>query len=519
LRRDDLTVVVRADASITIGSGHVMRCLTLAEALQEKGAEVHFVCREHEGHLGALIQERGFRVTLLPVSNTGPPETSSDYVDVDAYAAWIGALWETDAEQTRTAIGATREQTAWLVVDHYGLDRRWENALRPVAGRIMAIDDLANRPHDCDLLLDQNLVAGIESRYSDKVPERCELLLGPAYALLQPIYARMHDRAIPRTGWVRRILISFGGADGRNVTGRALTAFMALNRADIEVDVVLDADSPDASAIRAQVAGRSNIHLHSNLPSLAELMARADLAIGASGATAWERCCTGLPSIVITLAENQRPIAEKLHELGVVRWLGDEDQVDDRNIAAALSDILANPVPPDRSEQCRRLVDGRGTDRVRVAMTIAALSENGFRLRRVLPQDATMLFKWRNDPATIAASRQAVPVTSSEHARWFETALGDPDRQIYIGEYERTPVGTVRVDRRADGQEVSWTVAPGARGKGIGKAIVKMVADTLAGRIYADIKTGNAASAAIAEHAGLTLQSERDGMRRFSRQV
>jgi RimJ/RimL family protein N-acetyltransferase len=152
-------------------------------------------------------------------------------------------------------------------------------------------------------------------------------------------------------------------------------------------------------------------------------------------------------------------------------------------------------------------------------MTIAALSENGFRLRRVLPQDATMLFKWRNDPATIAASRQAVPVTSSEHARWFETALGDPDRQIYIGEYERTPVGTVRVDRRADGQEVSWTVAPGARGKGIGKAIVKMVADTLAGRIYADIKTGNAASAAIAEHAGLTLQSERDGMRRFSRQV
>jgi UDP-2,4-diacetamido-2,4,6-trideoxy-beta-L-altropyranose hydrolase len=496
-----------------------MRCLTLAEALQEKGAEVHFVCREHEGHLGSLIQKRGFRVTLLPVSNSRSPEPSPDNVDVDAYAGWIGALWETDAEQTRTAIDATRELTAWLVVDHYGLDRRWENALRPAASRIMAIDDLANRPHDCDLLVDQNLVAGIESRYTDKVPEGCELLLGPAYALLQPIYARMHDRAIPRTGWVRRILISFGGADGRNVTGRALSAFISLNREDIEVDVVLDADSPDASAIRAQVTGRSNIHLHSKLPSLAELMASADLALGASGATAWERCCTGLPSIVITLAENQRPIAEKLHELGVVRWLGDEDEVDDRDIAAALSDILAQPLPPDRSEQCLRLVDGRGTDRVRMAMTIGAVSGNGYRLRRVLPQDATMLFEWRNDSATIAASRETVPVSSSEHSCWFETALGDPDRQIYIGEYEGTPVGTVRVDRRADGQEVSWTVAPAARGKGIGKAIVKLVADTLVGRIYADVKTGNAASAAIAEHAGMTLQSERDGMRRFSRQV
>ena len=310
-----LQIVFRTDASPTIGTGHVMRCLTLAGALVEKGAEVSFICREHAGHLCDLIEAQGFRVYRLPA-----PDSDFEAGRTPAHAAWLGATWQEDAGQTGAVIKTLGARPDWLVVDHYALDSRWERALRPLVGRIFVIDDIADRDHDCDLLLDQNLFADMQTRYADKVPADCRLLLGPEYALLQPIYAELHDRIPPREGPIRRILISFGGADRDNLTGRALVAFLGLNRPDIDVDVVISGSSPYASEIRALVAGRTNIHLHSNLPTLAPLMTRADLAIGAAGITSWERLCLGLPALVVTLAENQRPFAEELQPLWLVRW-------------------------------------------------------------------------------------------------------------------------------------------------------------------------------------------------------
>jgi len=184
-----------------------------------------------------------------------------------------------------------------------------------LVGRIFAIDDLADRTHDCDQLLDQNLFADMHTRYASKVPEDCRLLLGPEYTLLQPIYAELHDRIPPREGPVRRILISFGGADRDNLTGRALAAFLSLNRPDIDVDVVISGSSLYIHGIREQVAGRDNIHLHSNLPTLAPLMARADLAIGAAGTTAWERVCLGLPGLVVTLGRTSGRLQMGSYEL------------------------------------------------------------------------------------------------------------------------------------------------------------------------------------------------------------
>ena len=360
-----MNIAIRVDASYAIGHGHVMRCLTLAEALRKRGAQVLFVCREHEGHLCGQIEERRFSTFRLPKINTQCGDTSS-------YAAWLGASWQEDLEQTRAAIQATGQQSDWLVVDHYGLDQRWESSLRSCVARIMVIDDLADRAHDCDLLLDQNLVAEIEHRYAGKVPLSCALLLGPEYALLQPLYAELHDRMLPREGPIRRILIYFGGADGTNMTGRSLTAFMHLNRPDITIDVVIDADSPHADHIRKQVAGQSNIYIHSNLPSLAPLMARADLAVGAGGATSWERLCLGLPSLVVTLAENQRPVAQYLHGAGLVHWIGHEGQVDQQAIAAALVRVLNMNSLMDWSRRCSQICNGQGVSLTLNAMEIVS---------------------------------------------------------------------------------------------------------------------------------------------------
>lgn len=361
-----MNIVFRSDASLSIGHGHVMRCLTLASALRDCGAAVSFVCREHDGHLCELIEERGFAVSRLPARTAG---TRAE--DTPGHAAWLGAPWQEDAEQTCAIMEASGAKPDWLVVDQYALDHRWESAMRSSVGRIMVIDDLADRVHDCDLLLDQNLVAQMETRYLDLVPVRCHLMLGPDYALLQPIYGQLRAGIAPREGPVRRILIFFGGVDSDNLTGRTLAAFLQLDRPDIEADVVVSAGSPHAVAIREQVAGHRNIHLHSGLPTLAPLMVKADLGIGGGGATSWERFCLGLPTLVVTLADNQRPVTENLYAQGLIHWIGDREQADLRTISESLARALELNSLRDWSSRCLQICTGQGVSRVSTFMMTA----------------------------------------------------------------------------------------------------------------------------------------------------
>ena len=363
----ELRVVVRTDASLAIGTGHVMRCLTLASALREQGAAVFFVCREHDGHLCDLIETRGFSVSRLPsahLDNQG--EHSSTYVVRSA------SSWEEDARQTQIAIDALALKPDWLVVDHYDIDEQWEGALRTSAHSIMVIDDLADRAHDCDLLLDQNLVGQLSTRYVNKVLPTCAVLLGLKYALLQPIYGELHDRVSLRHGSIRRILVFMGGADHDNLTGRMLSACLSLDRSDINIDVVIPFGSNCEGAIREQASGHANVHLYRDLPTLAPLMAQADLAIGAAGTTSWERLCLGLPTLVITVAEHQLPIADEQHRQGLIRKLGHQDQVTESAVKQALEELIQRGLDVEWSNRCHAAVDGRGVQRVCETLTNGA---------------------------------------------------------------------------------------------------------------------------------------------------
>jgi UDP-2,4-diacetamido-2,4,6-trideoxy-beta-L-altropyranose hydrolase len=349
-------IVFRADASLTIGSGHVMRCLTLAAALRDRQrASVSFLCRDQPGHLCDLIETRGFVVRRL----TGAVPASP-------------ASWEHDAEETRAAIGSSGRRVDWLVVDHYGLDRRWAGTLRPLANRLMVIDDLADRAHECDLLLDQNVIGGMLARYVGKVPETCTVLLGPTFAMLQPEYEELHGRTPARTGPVRRLFIFMSGGDAPNLAGRVLDVFLSLGRTDVEADVAVVAGSPHSDALRRRAAAHANVRVHCGLPTLAPLMARADLAIGAAGATSWERLCLGLPALVVTMAGHQEPVAAELQRQGLVQWLGHHDQVTDATIRRALGALLEHGLDADWSRRCRAVVDGRGVSRVCDAMMSSA---------------------------------------------------------------------------------------------------------------------------------------------------
>ncbi|MGH8548834.1 MAG: UDP-2,4-diacetamido-2,4,6-trideoxy-beta-L-altropyranose hydrolase [Methylococcales bacterium] len=501
-----MKIAFRVDASVRIGTGHIMRCIALANALREHGAAVFFVCREHEGHLFDLLEERGFAVSRLPA-----PKVGTQTEDTPAHATWLGASWQEDAEQTSGAIEAAGAKPDWLVVDHYALGSRWESALRTSVERIMVIDDLADRVHDCDLLLDQNLVAQMHTRYAGKVPPVCGMLLGPECALLQPIYAELHDRTPPRKGPIRRIFIFFGGADSDNLTGRTLAAFLHLNLPDIEVDVVITASSPHAEVIRRQVVGHGNIHLHSDLPTLALLMIKADLALGAGGATSWERLCLGLPSLVVTLSENQRLIADELSRRDLIRWLGHQDMVDQTAIAQVLGELIQQGLDEGWSRRCLAAVDGNGIKRVCSALTVTATTP--LRVRYAKLEDEALLLAWANDPVTRRNGFSPENIPAATHRIWFRDRLQNQDGcRLYIVETtEGVALGQVRFERHGEAWEVHYAFAPVFRARGLGRplleaALLKLRAEKSCASVFGRVKDDNHSSRKIFESLGFEVQ-------------
>lgn len=318
-----------------------MRCLTLAGELREKGADVSFLTRELPGHLCDTMTALGFPVHRLPA-----PTTSAE--------SWLGVPWEVDREQTQETL-AREEGADWLIVDHYGLDRNWESALRPWTQRLMVIDDLANRPHDCDVLLDQNLCAGMETRYEGLVPEACRQLIGPRYALLRPEFRLARSGLAPRDGQVRRLLIFFGGVDATNETAKALEALEQLALPDLEVDVVVGASNPHQDMLRAHCERAPRTSLHVAVQHMATLMAQADLAIGAGGTTTWERCYLGLPALILTLADNQVPLVQAVAAARAAWNLGPAEAVGVDALRDALLRVTASP--SEITETSRRAWD------------------------------------------------------------------------------------------------------------------------------------------------------------------
>jgi len=354
-----MRLVVRTDASVTIGTGHVMRCLTLAEALRNRGAQCSFVCRAQPGNMIDAIRQRGFAVAELPWQ-AGWQCTES----APRHAAWLGADARTDAEETQALCTDTTPD--WLIVDHYAIDARWESALRGWVKRILVIDDLADRPHDCDLLLDQNWHgAQTASRYAGLVSSNCTCLLGPRYALLQPEHAELRAQLPQRDGQVRRVLVFMGGSDPTNLTRRALTALMAEEFAHLEVEIVAGRNHPDPQGLAALAARRPRTTFAQALPTLAEAMARADLMVSGGGATTWERMCLGLPALVVSLADNQTAVSQSLAEAGFQTYLGAAADVTADVIAAALRDALDHPERLQaQSARARELTDAQGAARV-----------------------------------------------------------------------------------------------------------------------------------------------------------
>ncbi len=362
-------IAIRADGSQDIGIGHIMRCLTLADGLTVDGAVCHFVVRHIPQTLRQLIVQKGHLLHELPAGEIFCPRD-----DDTAHAAWLGTSWETDASHTRELLDQIKP--SWLILDHYALDARWETQVLPSSCRLMVIDDLVDRSHIAHLLLDQN-VGRTESSYKQLVPEDCEILLGPQYVLLRPEFARLRAQSLSRrqSPHLEHILITMGGADKDNITGWLLDCIEDLDfKQRLTVTVVLGASASHAETIHKQAAKANyRIKVAQNVTNMAELMVEADLCLGAAGSTAWERACLGLPSIIFSLADNQRGAAETLSNEGYAYFIP-QQRPDDmkQELLNTLQDYAHPYILKNASSKAAALVNGSGTAIIR--QKIGALS-------------------------------------------------------------------------------------------------------------------------------------------------
>ena len=348
-----MKVIFRADSGTGIGSGHLMRCLALAEGLRDQDVQVGFVSRELPGNLIPLLQSKEMPVSVLPEPAATPVKPGKNRPNK------LGMTQAEDALQTIEALNSKKAD--WLVVDHYGLDVEWEQSLRPFCKSFMVIDDLANRSHACDILLDQNYFPDNIQRYKALVPPSCEKLMGPKYALIQKEFQTLRQEQAGRIRDFKKLLVFFTAGDDQGETLKALHGIALFGKTE-HVDVVVGKVNTDRERIR-EMCVTQNWGYHCQVDYMPSLIAQADLVIGGGGSSNWERCALGVPALVVILAENQAAIAQALDRAGVVINLGWNTNVQAQNYATALETMTTQRLEA-LSKNAFELVDAKGTQRV-----------------------------------------------------------------------------------------------------------------------------------------------------------
>lgn len=455
-----MNVAFRLDVSAVIGTGHLMRCISLAQSLQDVGARCHFVLRQLGLDMTGRIQASGFEVHELP-----PPDRVPT---LNSHADWAGVDEIRDAAETAAVLASI--QLDWIVVDHYSFSADWHSRVREATGaRIVAIDDLGDRPMAVDVLVDHNYHPDHQAKYHGRLEVGATLLTGPTYALLSPSYADAPRYAFHAE--VRSLGIFVGGTDPSGASAQVLKICRRSGFAG-PIEIVSTSVNPNLSELRATCALTPDTFLTLDEPDLAHFFARHDLQIGAGGGATWERCCIGVPTIGLVLAANHMAVVPELDKLGVLRAARLDsygEPADLPELAQVLAALLADAdARRSLGERATLMVDGRGSQRVALS-----LSRDTLRLRPATIEDGPMLHRWRNHPAVRAVSRTRDPIPLGDHLDWLQRVLVADDRRLFVAEVGRLPVGCIRFDLLAvDRVEASLYLDPALQGLGLGRRLL-----------------------------------------------
>ena len=483
-----MRVAVRVDGSAEIGSGHVLRCIALAHALRTAGVEVRFLLRDLGVDFGDRLAAEGFDWERLR------PAASADAA---GHSGWAGVTEEEDAAETVERLSGWRSD--WVVVDHYSFAAPWHRAVADRLGcRIAAIDDLGDRPIAADLMIDHNPSPDHGAKYGELAGSIGRLLGGPRYALLAPAY-RDAPRHVPRPE-VRSIGIFMGGIDRPDCTTLALRACREGAGFEGPIEIVSTSANPHLAALREAVDRDSSASLTLDMADLAAFFARHDLQIGAGGGASWERCRIAAPAIVLKCADNQAVVTAGLREADAAIAIDDPEH---GSVGEAIGRAIGDPGLRRRiAENAARLVDGRGAERVALAMVgEVALREAG-------EADAAMAYEWRNHSETRRYFRDPAPIAAEGHRDWWRRTMAAPDRDLLIATAGDFSVGVLRLDVEAKEAEISIYVDPALAGLGFGTAMLRAALGWAArerpalSRLTAEVHSANSASQKLFEAAG-----------------
>lgn len=494
-----MRVIFRTDASFEIGTGHVMRCLTLAEELQNKGAETHFICRDMPGNLSLMIKDKGHQIHILPGNEI---KNNQEVNSSNLYESWLGASVRQDANET-SEILEKLGSIDWLVVDHYAIEKQWESFQKKYVEKILVIDDLANREHMCDVLLDQNYYRDLEKRYTDLLSDSCQQLLGPNYSLLRSEFREVRKQMNREYNQIKRLFVFFGGVDATNMTGRVIESVVLSEFENIFIDVVIGSANPYKHEIEMICAKYVNIKLHVQVNDMAKMMASADLSVGSGGTVTWERCCLGLPTLAFSVAENQKKLLHDGAEAGLV-YVPDIENPSAEDIACHLNALLGNRLLCEHiSRSGLAVIDGMGAMRVaNIMMT------HDIELEKATMSDMQKIYDWRNDARVRKYSNDSSVIDFNQHKSWFEKVIEDSSRPILIGSLNNKDLGVVRFEISNNEAEISVYLSPYMHGKGYGVALISAGEKWLrmqhpqVEKIIAEVLSANKASVKLFEKCG-----------------
>jgi UDP-2,4-diacetamido-2,4,6-trideoxy-beta-L-altropyranose hydrolase len=482
-------LVIRADGNSQIGTGHVMRCLSLAQAWQDTGGISHFVIAGATPSLEERLRDEGMvvhSIVTLPGS----------------------------ADDVALTTALTRQVEApWIVVDGYHFDANYQRAIKGSDLRLLFLDDYGHAGHYyADLVLNQNIYAD-ESLYANREPGS-NLLLGTRYVLLRREFWPWRDWKRETRPVARKVLITLGGADPDNVTLQVIQALQSAEIQALEAKVVIGVSNPHTEMLQATIRDPKSkiqnrkICLERNVTDMPARMAWADVAISAGGSTCWELAFMGLPNLALILADNQRPLATGLDAAGVAINLGRPAALASAKIAQALAE-LAN-APEKRAAMARRgreVVDGAGAGRI-----VQRMQNRELTLRSAQSGDCRLIWEWANDPLTRAVSFSSEPIFWQGHVKWFTARLADPNCLFYVAlDAAKMPVGQIRYQIQGQEAVVSVSVSPGCRGRGYGSQIIRLASQkvfesTAVNLIHAYVKSDNVASVHSFSKAGFVNQ-------------
>jgi UDP-2,4-diacetamido-2,4,6-trideoxy-beta-L-altropyranose hydrolase len=478
----------RVDCSVEVGTGHLMRSITLANSLRAYGYDSVFVLPSTSPI--AVLEQLDCKYQLIA-------ELSCEE-DAKSFLRIIDSVNNSVEERC-------------VVVDHYGLDSAWEVLVKPHCARLMAIDDIA-REHVADIVLDQNEYQDKTRRYEGKVPETSQLLLGSRYALLKEAFFKCERRDRSR---LQRVLVNFGGSDPAGITMPVLQALVSSNIYDINVDVVVGALQPDLDDVVAFCEGQPTWAVHVQTNDMPRLMERADLCLGASGTTTWERCSVGLPSVMVTVADNQRELADSVASTGAALCVGDANslgkEVAAAKIVSALETLHEFPaLLRSMSNNAKQLCDGRGAKRV-----VAALLRHEIEFRKAQEADASQLWQWRYSDDVNSFSGDGTVPSYEQHIEWLSKVLVDSSRVLWIVELNDLPIAVVRCDELTSEQAtISIYLTPNHGGYGWGNLILNRVSESLRSpeytceKILAEIHPDNVSSQKSFSAAGYQQRNQ-----------